>query len=195
MYCYNITPTLRSTGPTRVCVKCLTCPCVWNVLRALLTSPGGRFSSHAHRLSRPHAPCDACRDACARVSQACPPLMRCSHSTSWYPVPPAYPGPWACRPWADNVSVARSVHGRSSVLRNVIRMNAASRPRGVVRHDKHTTPKYSIRHSRRASPAQAGREQSRMRVHQIPERVQTATQELTHQPLPRRPTQMPATWP
>ena len=106
-----------------------------------------------------------------------------------------------CRPWApvaplsDNVSVARSVHGRSPVLRNVIRMNAASRPRGVVRHDKQLTPNSSIRRSRRASPARAGGEQSRMmRAHQIPERVQTATQELSHQAL-RRHTRKPATWP
>ena len=118
-----------------------------------------------------------------------------------YSVPPAYPGPWACRPWApvaplsDNVSVARSVHGRSPVLRNVIRMNAASRPRGVVRHDKQLTPNSSTRRSRHASPAQAGGEQSRMmRAHQIPERVQTATQELSHQAL-RRHTRKPATWP
>ena len=138
---------------------------------------------------------DAYRDA-ARVSRA-----PCSQRTPWVLRTTCLSWPLGVPPVGASGALKRQRLCRPECAWTLpgaperIRINAASRHRGVVRHDKQLTPNSSTRRSRRASPAQAGGEQSRMmRAHQIPERVQTATQELSHQAL-RRHTRKPATWP
>ena len=55
VYCYNIIPTSRSTGPTRVCVKCLTCPCVCGISRVRVKFGTGSRIACLSGHSRPHA--------------------------------------------------------------------------------------------------------------------------------------------